>query len=83
MDAIFDTFRLGPDAVDEIYRNSSGPRWFFRLNGEAFAKHYDRLHEMTRFKNTLEVTRSIIHRENRKLRGYLNWLPSILTERKA
>jgi hypothetical protein len=46
MDAIINTFRLGLDTVQEIYRNSSAPRWFFRLNGEAFAKHHNRLYWM-------------------------------------
>jgi hypothetical protein len=62
MDAIIDTFRLGSDAVEEIYRNSSGPRWFFRLNGAAFAKHSDLLHGMSLFNKTLGVTLSIVHR---------------------
>jgi hypothetical protein len=83
MDAIIDTFRLGPDTVEEIYRNSSGPKWFFRLRGEAFAKHYDRLHGMSRLNRRLGVTLSIVHREKEKLRGFLNWLPSTLTEKYA
>jgi hypothetical protein len=83
MDAIIDTFRLGPDAVGEIYRNASGPRWFFGLSGEAFAKHYDRLHRMSRLNKKLGITLSIVHREREKIRGYLNWLPSTLTEKYA
>jgi hypothetical protein len=39
---------------------------------EAFSKHYDRLHGMSRFNKTLGVTLSIVHREQEKLRGYLN-----------
>jgi hypothetical protein len=66
MDAIIDTFRLGREAVQEIYRNSSGPRWFFK--GEACAKHYDRLHGMSRLNKKLGVTLSIVHREKEKLR---------------
>jgi hypothetical protein len=54
-----------------------------RLTGEAFAKNYDRLHGMSRFNNTLAVTISIVHRENEKLREYLNWLSSTLTEKYA
>jgi hypothetical protein len=42
MDANIDTFRLRPDAAEEIYRNDSSPRWLFILNEEAFAKYYDR-----------------------------------------
>jgi hypothetical protein len=80
-DAIIDTFKLGPDAVQEIYRNSSGPRWFFRLSGEAFAKHYDRLHGMSRLNEKLGVTLTIVHREKEKIHEYLKWLPSILTEK--
>jgi hypothetical protein len=83
MDAIIDKFRLGPDAVQEMYRNSSGPRWFFRLSGEAFAKHYDRIHGMSRLNKKLGVTLSNGHREKEKLRGILNWLPSTLTEKYA
>jgi hypothetical protein len=58
--------------VEEIYRNSSGSRWFFRLNGAAFAKPYDCLHGMSRSNKTLEVTPSIVHRAKEKLREYLN-----------
>jgi hypothetical protein len=83
MDAIIDTFQLGPEAPDEIYRNSSGPRCFFRMSGEALSKHYDRLHGMSRLNKNLGITLSIVHREKEKLRGYLNWLPWTLTVRYA
>jgi hypothetical protein len=72
MDAIINTFRLGPDAVQEIYRKSSGPRRFSRVNGEAFAKHYNGLQGMSRLNKTLRVTFSIVHREKEKLHGFLN-----------
>jgi hypothetical protein len=67
LDAIKYTFQLGPDVVEETYHNSSGPRWVFRLNGAAFATHYDRPHGMSRFNKTLGVILSIVHREKEKL----------------
>jgi hypothetical protein len=72
MDAIIDTFRLGTDAVQKIYHNSSGPRWFFRLTVEAFAKHYDRLLGMSRFNKTLGIICHCSQEEGKTL-----WIPQL------
>jgi hypothetical protein len=70
-------------SILRVLEQMKSTRWFFGLNGDAFAKHYDSLYLMSRFHKSLQVTICFVHIDIEKLRDYIILLPSSLMTRYA